>query len=153
MIGRTLLNQIKAKPFTQQLNTVRFNSTVAQPRMGGFRGGLIGFLVGATVAGSTGYYFLIHDYQVATGLLLHSIRELQLSADKVREYARQIESVANEIAKLKDSTAKIDQIDRLKGDIRKLYDSVGVEVLDLKGQLTDLEKDVNILVKNSSNRN
>ena len=44
---------------------------------------LIGFLLGLTVAGGTGYYYLFDDYHAASNLLLSVVEELQKSTNKV----------------------------------------------------------------------
>ncbi|RUS24373.1 hypothetical protein BC938DRAFT_473689 [Jimgerdemannia flammicorona] len=79
----------------------RFYSTEApQKPIGGFRGGLSGFLIGITIACGTGYYYLIDEYHVASSLLLNSVEELQASTNRVRDYARKIETVDKELKKI-----------------------------------------------------
>lgn len=44
---------------------------------------ILGFLIGATVAGGAGYYYLLEEYQTASNLLLGSVEDLQTSTNKV----------------------------------------------------------------------
>lgn len=45
----------------------------------------VGFLLGVTVAGSAGYYYLLEEYNNASGSLLSSVQELQGSTEKVND--------------------------------------------------------------------
>lgn len=45
----------------------------------------VGFLLGVTVAGSVGYYYLLEEYNSASDSLLSSVQELQTSTEKVRK--------------------------------------------------------------------
>ncbi|KAI9291371.1 hypothetical protein K502DRAFT_321292 [Neoconidiobolus thromboides FSU 785] len=124
---------------------IRHNTTIAtpvKPRMSAFRGGLLGFLLGSTIAGASGYYLLINDYQIASGLMLNSVKELQSNTEKVRKYAGSIETVSKDLRHLKETTVKLEQIDSLKAELRKLYNSIGVDMLELKAQISELEKEL-----------
>lgn len=46
----------------------------------------VGFLLGVTVAGSVGYYYLLEEYNSASDSLLNSVQELQSSTEKVRVF-------------------------------------------------------------------
>lgn len=101
--------------------------------------------MGVTLAGGAGYYYLLEEYSNASNSLLSSVEELQASTEKVsffnanfcglnvikvistvsspqvREYARKIEAVDRDVAKLKDTTATAQQLNDLKAEFRRLY--------------------------------
>ncbi|CAG8711160.1 11381_t:CDS:2, partial [Funneliformis mosseae] len=89
--------------------------------IGGFRGGLIGFLVGLTIAGGAGYYYLLDEYHVASNILLSSVEELQKSTNKVRDYTQKIDRIESELKALQNNAATTDQIKELRAENRKLY--------------------------------
>ncbi|RUS18552.1 hypothetical protein BC938DRAFT_475947 [Jimgerdemannia flammicorona] len=127
----------------------RFYFTDApQKPIGGFRGGLIGFLIGITIAGGTGYYYLIDEYHVASSLLLNSVEELQSSTNRVRDYARKIETVDKELRKLRESAATVEQLEELRSEMKKLYDGLHIQHLELKTHVWGIEQDVHKLTQN-----
>ncbi|RGB27432.1 hypothetical protein C1646_644998 [Rhizophagus diaphanus] len=115
--------------------------------IGGFRGGLIGFLVGLTIAGGAGYHYLLDEYNTASKLLLSSVEELQKSTNKVHDYTQKIERVELELKALQMSAATIDQIKELRGEVRQLYDSLHIEDLELKAYIYGIEQDVQAIMK------
>ncbi|KAF9320391.1 hypothetical protein BKA57DRAFT_467580 [Linnemannia elongata] len=110
--------------------------------VGGFRGGILGFLIGATAAGGAGYYYLLEEYQTASNLLLSSVEDLQASTNKVRDYAKKIESVEAELKTLKSKTATVEQLSELKSEVKKVYDGLNIEHLELKSHVWGLEMDL-----------
>ncbi|KAI8971417.1 hypothetical protein BDF20DRAFT_884409 [Mycotypha africana] len=117
-----------------------YSSQTAKPS--GTRGGIIGFMVGVITAGAAGYYYLMDEYNSASTSLLLSLQELQASTDKVKDYARRIEKLDREVAKLKETTATKQQLADTKVDFRKLYDTLNIEHLELKTHIWGLEKDL-----------
>ncbi|KAG0365584.1 hypothetical protein BC939DRAFT_498715 [Gamsiella multidivaricata] len=110
--------------------------------VGGFRGGILGFLLGATVAGGAGYYYLLEEYQTASSLLLSSVEDLHASTNKVRDYAKKIESVEAELKALRTKAATVEQLSELKGEVKKVYDALNIEHLELKSHVWGLEMDL-----------
>ncbi|CAO3637923.1 unnamed protein product [Mucor hiemalis] len=133
--------------FTPRLTSVhkqqtRLYSSESSNKIGAGKGGVIGFLLGVTAAGSAGYYYLLGEYNNASAALLISVQELQASTDKVKDYARRIEAVDRDVAKLKETTATKKQLTDMKADFRKLYDTLNIEHLELKTHVWGLEKDL-----------
>ncbi|KAI1321053.1 hypothetical protein EDD11_008634 [Mortierella claussenii] len=110
--------------------------------VGAFRGGILGFLLGATAAGGVGYYYLLEEYQAASNLLLSSIEDLQASTNKVRDYAKKIESVEAELKALRTKAATVEQLNEFKGEVKKVYDGLNIEHLELKSHVWGLEMDL-----------
>ncbi|CAG8765397.1 27341_t:CDS:2, partial [Gigaspora margarita] len=118
----TLLQQNPIRTFTtSRINrAAQGGSLSVQPpekkRIGAFRGGcarfessLVGFLLGLSIAGGSGYYYLLDEYHTASNLLLSSVEELQKSTSKVHDYAQKIERVEDELKALQESAATTDQ--------------------------------------------
>ncbi|KAI8355675.1 hypothetical protein BD560DRAFT_406918 [Blakeslea trispora] len=116
--------------------------STSAPKLTATRGGVIGFLLGVTAAGSAGYYYLLGEYNNASEALMLSVQELQASTDKVKDYARRIEAVDRDMAKLKETAATKKQLADLKVDFRKLYDTLNIEHLELKTHVWGLEKEL-----------
>ncbi|KAF9931068.1 hypothetical protein FBU30_010897 [Linnemannia zychae] len=119
--------------------------------IGGFRGGILGFLVGATAAGAAGYYYLLEEYQTASNLLLSSVEDLQASTNKVRSYAMKIETVEAELKALRSKTATVEQLNELKSEVKKVYDGLNIEHLELKSHVWGLEMDLQKLQQQVKN--
>ncbi|KAI8882909.1 hypothetical protein K501DRAFT_273150 [Backusella circina FSU 941] len=121
------------------------------PKVSATKGGVIGFLLGVTAAGSAGYYYLLSEYnnleRVPPGIF-GSSRNQPINEFQVKDYARRIETVDRDVAKLKETMATKKQLTDLKGDFRKLYDTLNMEHLELKTHVWGLEKDLS----NSSNK-
>lgn len=108
--SRTLSHSIS--PITAAIRSTRsFSSTsrlsdtvtttalpVRRP-VGAFRGGLFGFLLGATAAGSGLYYYVIDEYKVSNELLTEDIYTLQSSVQRLEGYVRSIEERMTELQK------------------------------------------------------
>ncbi|KAH8724654.1 hypothetical protein GQ44DRAFT_617960 [Phaeosphaeriaceae sp. PMI808] len=59
--------------------------------VGAFRGGLLGFLTGATGAGAGMYYYVIDEYRVSNQLLTEDIYALQSAVQRIEGYVRTLE--------------------------------------------------------------
>ncbi|KAJ1878925.1 hypothetical protein LPJ57_003129 [Coemansia sp. RSA 486] len=110
--------------------------------IGGFRGGVVGFLLGVTTAGAFGFVYLIEEYQKATGLVLSSVDELEKSSLKVKEYVKKIESVEAQLKKVRENGATTQQLAQLKADWRKQNDVLTRDHLELKAHVWEIEQDV-----------
>lgn len=68
--------------------------------IGGFRGGITGFLLGIALSSALGYNYLLSEYQNASSVLLTSVEELQQSTGNVTSYIKRIEDVENSLRKV-----------------------------------------------------
>ncbi|RIA80359.1 hypothetical protein C1645_792693 [Glomus cerebriforme] len=145
----TSTNITRAAQEESSSSSTKLGTSVQPTRkpIGGFRGGLIGFLVGLTITGGAGYYYLLEEYNTASNLLLSSVEELQKSTNKVRDYTQKIERIELELKSLQNSAATIDQIKELRSEVRKLYDSLNIEDLELKAYIYGIEQDVQAILK------
>ncbi|KAJ2620096.1 hypothetical protein H4R22_005335 [Coemansia sp. RSA 1290] len=110
--------------------------------VGGFRGGVVGFLLGVTTAGAAGFVYLIEEYHKATGLVLSSVDELEKSSAKVREHVKKIEAVEAQLQKLRQTAATTQQVGQLRADWRKQNDILTRDHLELKAHVWEIEQDV-----------
>ncbi|PNS21293.1 hypothetical protein CAC42_1072 [Sphaceloma murrayae] len=62
--------------------------------VGAFRGGILGFLLGSTLAGSALYYYVIDEYKVSNELLTEDIYTLQSAVQRIEGYVRSLEEKA-----------------------------------------------------------
>ncbi|CAG8699009.1 19553_t:CDS:2 [Cetraspora pellucida] len=102
---------------------------------------------GLSIAGGSGYYYLLDEYHTASNLLLSSVEELQKSTSKVRDYAQKIERVEDELKALQESAATTDQVKELRSE-----DGLDQQNLELKDVVWNLEQDVHPLVNGSQKR-
>ncbi|KAF2827550.1 hypothetical protein CC86DRAFT_393654 [Ophiobolus disseminans] len=72
---------------------LRQDAVIAPVRkpVGAFRGGLFGFLFGATTAGAGMYYYVIDEYRVSNQLLTEDIYALQSAVQRIEGYVRTLE--------------------------------------------------------------
>jgi hypothetical protein len=81
------------------------SSTFAVPekvivqRVGAFRGGLVGFLMGLAVTSAGCYIYLLEEYQKSSNNLLSSIEELQTSTNKVLLHNNSCEIILSRLIK------------------------------------------------------
>ncbi|ODV78666.1 uncharacterized protein CANTADRAFT_53506 [Suhomyces tanzawaensis NRRL Y-17324] len=74
---------------------VRGYSTVATSgarKVGTFRGGFLGFLLGVTVTGAGSYYYLIDEYKVANNVIVADVVALQNSINNLEKHVKSLES-------------------------------------------------------------
>lgn len=78
---------------TRQLTTRAYSTAVpaAPKRVGAFRGGFVGFLVGITATGFGSYYYLIDQYKLANNVLVADILALQNSINNLEKHVKLLE--------------------------------------------------------------
>ncbi|KAL8388480.1 hypothetical protein RB595_009214 [Gaeumannomyces hyphopodioides] len=80
---------------TFQTTSRRFDagavSLPARKPVGAFRGGLFGFLLGTTLAGSGVYYYVLQEYKASNELLTEDIYNLQSSVQRLSTYLTNLE--------------------------------------------------------------
>ncbi|KAF2122474.1 hypothetical protein BDV96DRAFT_560874 [Lophiotrema nucula] len=59
--------------------------------VGAFRGGLFGFLLGATTSGAGMYYYVVDEYRVSNLLLTEDIYALQAAVQRIEAYVKTLE--------------------------------------------------------------
>ncbi|KIO33030.1 hypothetical protein M407DRAFT_241230 [Tulasnella calospora MUT 4182] len=115
--------------------------------IGGFRGGVFGFLLGFSVASAYASYRLLEEYKIASALLQASVEELQASTDKISTHIRRIETVEKNVKALSEASATKEESKKAKAELKKLYDGLHVEFLDLRSHVWGMQQDLHALVK------
>ncbi|KAI0713999.1 hypothetical protein C8T65DRAFT_645170 [Cerioporus squamosus] len=118
--------------------------------VGAFRGGIVGFLFGFSLASSLAAYHLLEEYKLASAALQASVEELQASTQKVSAHVRRIEAVEKELKALSESSATKEDISRVRAEMKKLYDGLHVEFLDLRAHVWGIQQDLHSLSKKES---
>ncbi|KAF8610782.1 hypothetical protein BDV93DRAFT_26117 [Ceratobasidium sp. AG-I] len=122
--------------------------------IGGLRGGIFGFLLGFSLASSYASYHLLEEYQAASAQLQASVEELQASTRKVSTHVRRIEEVEKDLKALADSTSGKEDLQRVRGEMKKLVDGLHIEFLDLRSHVWGMQQDLHSVIKkdNSTHR-
>ncbi|EGN97977.1 hypothetical protein SERLA73DRAFT_91139 [Serpula lacrymans var. lacrymans S7.3] len=129
-------------------STPNLGSVQAQKKpIGGFRGGVIGFLFGFSLASAFAAYHLLDEYKQASAALQASVEELQASTEKVSAHVRRIEAVEKDLKALSQSSAGNEDLSRVRAELKKLYDGLHVEFLDLRSHVWGIQQDVHALSK------
>ncbi|KAI0917368.1 hypothetical protein AcW1_007430 [Taiwanofungus camphoratus] len=126
--------------------------TVPPPKkpVGAFRGGIVGFLFGFSLASSLAAYHLLEEYKLASAALQASVEELALSTQKVSAHVRRIEAVEKDLKALGDASATKEDFSRVRAEMKKLYDGLHVEFLDLRSHVWGIQQDLHSLSKKES---
>jgi len=94
--------------FSRSFSTTRIaraevEEVVAKPQkrpVGGFRGGLFGFLLGVTLSGASAYYYVIDEYRLSNDMLTEDIYSLQAAVQRLHDHVSELENkAAQEIRK------------------------------------------------------
>ncbi|KAF8225889.1 hypothetical protein L208DRAFT_1304670 [Tricholoma matsutake] len=103
--------------------------------IGGFRGGIVGFLFGFSLASSFAAYHLLEEYQQASAALQSSVETLQLSTEKISAHMRRMEAIEKDLKALNQTSVSKDDISRVRAETKKLLDGLHVEFLDLRSHV------------------
>ncbi|KAL0960686.1 hypothetical protein HGRIS_005714 [Hohenbuehelia grisea] len=125
-------------------------SPVQKRPIGGFRGGIVGFLFGFSLASTFAAYQLLEEYQQASAALQSSVEELKLSTETISSHIRRIEAVEKDLKALSGASATKEDISRLKTELKKIYDGLHVEFLDLRTHVWGMQQDLQALSKKES---
>ncbi|QRV86579.1 hypothetical protein RhiJN_14597 [Ceratobasidium sp. AG-Ba] len=115
--------------------------------IGGLRGGIFGFLLGFSLASAYASYHLLEEYQAASAQLQASVEELQVSTRKVSSHVRRIEEVEKDLKALAESTAGKEDVQRVRGEMKKLVLNSPVEFLDLRSHVWGMQQDLHSVMK------
>ncbi|WVO14494.1 hypothetical protein L204_102129 [Cryptococcus depauperatus] len=151
--ARPALRQLSTTAYRRQqqeaVGTVGPAVTVKHP-VGGFRGGILGFLFGFSCASALSIYYLQQETKVATGLLTASIEELQQGTGKITSHLDRLQTVEKELAAIKAHTATKEDVSKVRGEMKKVYDGLHLELLDLRAHVWGVEQDLQQVIKTES---
>ncbi|GLB38481.1 hypothetical protein LshimejAT787_0503460 [Lyophyllum shimeji] len=138
--------QVLRNEATPNLGTVQ----VQKKPVGGFRGGIVGFLFGFSLASSFAAYHLLEEYQHASAALQASVETLQTNTEKISAHVRRIEAVEEDLKALSQASASKEDVTRLRAETKKLLDGLHVEFLDLRSHVWGIQQDLQALAKKHS---
>ncbi|KAJ6619450.1 hypothetical protein B0H10DRAFT_1876810 [Mycena sp. CBHHK59/15] len=115
--------------------------------IGAFRGGIVGFLFGFSIAASFAAYNLLDEYNQASVTLQASVEELKLRTEQISAHVRRIEAVEKDLKVLSASSSTKDDLSRLRTEVKKICDGLRVEFLDLRSHIWGIQQDVHSLSK------
>ncbi|KAG8953881.1 hypothetical protein FRC04_001511 [Tulasnella sp. 424] len=130
---------------TPEATVVDAGSVRPKKPIGGFRGGVFGFLLGFSVASAYASYRLLEEYKIASALLQASVEELQASTDKISTHIRRIETVEKNLKALSEASATKEDSKKSKAELKKLYVSPSAPGVQLFKEREDKKLDVLIL--------
>ncbi|ADV23551.1 hypothetical protein I315_02672 [Cryptococcus gattii Ru294] len=105
---------------------------------------------GFAFASSLSIYYLQQETKLATGLLTASIEELQQGTGKITSHLDRLQTVEKELAALKASNALKEDVTKVRGEMKKVYDGLHLELLDLRAHVWGVEQDLQKVVKTES---
>jgi len=108
---------------------------------------IFGFLLGFSVASSFASYHLLEEYKLASSLMQASVEELHTSTQKISGHIRRIEAVEKDLKALAESAAAKENVSQLRAEMKKLYDGLHIEFLDLKAHVWGMQQDLHALSK------
>ncbi|WVQ81835.1 hypothetical protein IAT38_003962 [Cryptococcus sp. DSM 104549] len=118
--------------------------------VGGFR--ILGFFFGFSAASALSIYYLQEETKLATGLLTASIEELQQGTGKITSHLDRLQTVEKELAALKANSSAKEDVTKVRGEMKKVYDGLHLELLDLRAHVWGVEQDLQKVVKTESIR-
>ncbi|KAK1231184.1 hypothetical protein PQX77_005710 [Marasmius sp. AFHP31] len=157
VIGRRLISTSRIVQNEAAASPIATGTLPPQKKpIGGFRGGIVGFLFGFSLASSFAAYQLLDEYKQASAALQASVEELKTSTEKARPLwsfikvtaqVRRIEAVEKDLKALTSTSATKEDISRVRAEVKKLYDGLHVEFLDLRTHVWGIQQDVHALSK------
>ncbi|KAL4080471.1 hypothetical protein J3A83DRAFT_4184520 [Scleroderma citrinum] len=108
---------------------------------------IIGFLFGFSLASAFAAYHLLDEYKAASAALQASVEELQASTEKVSAHVRRIEAVEKDLKALAQNSASKDDLSRVRAELKKVYDGLHIEFLDLRSHVWGMQQDLHALAK------
>ncbi|KAG6811631.1 hypothetical protein H0H92_006500 [Tricholoma furcatifolium] len=100
---------------------------VQKKPVGGFRGGIVGFLFGFSLASSLAAYHLLDEYQRASAALQASVETLRESTEKVSAHVRRIEAVEKDLKALSQASASKEEVSKVRAETKKLFDGLHID--------------------------
>ncbi|OLL24673.1 hypothetical protein NEOLI_003774 [Neolecta irregularis DAH-3] len=117
---------------------------VRKKTAGRFRGSILGFFLGTTVAGIAGYSFLIQEYRSASEILMSSRSTIKISA-----YLKRIDELEKQVRRLNKDGVLQEDVESLREEMKNIYNGLQIEHLELKTQVNEMDKDLAILIKDA----
>ncbi|ODO11121.1 hypothetical protein I350_01723 [Cryptococcus amylolentus CBS 6273] len=102
---------------------------------------------GFSFASALSIYYLQEETKVATGLLTSSIEQLQQGTGKITTHLDRLQTVEKELAALRANASVKEDVTKVRGEMKKVYDGLHLELLDLRAHVWGVEQDLQNVVK------
>ncbi|KAI3620353.1 hypothetical protein CBS9595_002320 [Malassezia furfur] len=99
-----------------------------------FTSGALGFLIGFSIAGTLGVYYMQQEYRAASNSVMASSARLTHSAQNVTGYLDRIQDVEARMNQLEKGVVSRKQFDDAAESLRKLYTDMFEETHELRKQ-------------------
>ncbi|KAF9016885.1 hypothetical protein BDZ89DRAFT_961559 [Hymenopellis radicata] len=144
--SRVILNEVGAPPVQKHYS---------RKPVGGFaEGRIVGFLFGFSLASSYAAYHLLDEFKQASAALQVSVEKLQQSTEMawipVTAHVRRIEAVEKDLKALTAASASKDDISKVRAELKKHYEVLHTEFLDLRTHVWGMQQDLHSLSKKES---
>ncbi|KAG0168610.1 hypothetical protein DFQ28_005095 [Apophysomyces sp. BC1034] len=117
-------------------------SSSSPKKVGAFRGGVLGFLLGAGAFVGVSEYFLDEELLKSTRQLTTSVHELHSSTEKIKGYAATVEHIDREFSHLRSGAVQAKDLEQLKKELYKIHDVVSHDHLELKHRVWHVEQEL-----------
>ncbi|TXT10773.1 hypothetical protein VHUM_02278 [Vanrija humicola] len=104
-------------------------------------------LLGFSAATSLGVYYLQQDTKIAQGLLLASVDELSQGTERITSHLDRLQTVEKDLAALRAQSAASGDVAKVRAEMKKVYDGLHLELLDLRAHVWGVEQDLQKVAK------
>ncbi|AOW29683.1 hypothetical protein MG5_04208 [Candida albicans P57072] len=91
LIKSSLIHRSYSTTTTTNGAPIKVTTTTTRKKVGAFRGGFIGFLLGVTTTGGLSYYYLLDQYKLANTVVIADIVALQNSITNLEKHIKSLE--------------------------------------------------------------
>ncbi|KAG4404174.1 hypothetical protein JTP64_001141 [Candida tropicalis] len=91
MFSATSRQLLRTSIRSYSTQTATTTAAVRPKKVGAFRGGFIGFLLGVTTTGSLSYYYLLDQYNLSNTVVVSDIIALQNSISNLEKHIKTLE--------------------------------------------------------------
>ncbi|PVV05400.1 hypothetical protein BB560_000075 [Smittium megazygosporum] len=133
--GGRILRAVEKATESGAQKSVLSSPSPAKRKVGGFRGGVFGFLLGSTLASAYGYFYLLDVYERSNAMVLSSISELEALSVNIRLQLETISVLEARLEKFESNYAKSKDLEQLSASTRSQIDNVNRSFLDLKARI------------------
>ncbi|BFZ64989.1 hypothetical protein YB2330_006152 [Saitoella coloradoensis] len=144
--SRRALAQV-SQPVVTQTQPLVVEPVKTRKPIGGFRGGIIGFLLGLTTTGVLGYTQLLQTHHDTSSTLLATVEDLQRSTLSLTSHIQRIQTLETQLKKLEQKVVTKDEVEEVRRDVRGMVEGVRSEVLEGREALSGLERDFAAMVR------
>lgn len=100
---------------------------------------LLGFFFGLTAAMIAGSVYFKDDYESAASDIFAAAEKVRASTSNISTAARRIDSLDDRVNAISDEKANFRDVERVRAEMKQVYNGIMIELHDLKQRIEDLE--------------